>query len=251
MNREATGLAGARHIAYETLGSTSAEALALARAGERGPLWISARVQSAGRGRRGSHWVSEPGNLYATLLLSEPSPPAKAPQLSFVAALAAHDAIAACAPQLGPSLKVKWPNDLLVGRAKLAGILIEGESEPAFCVAIGIGVNCASHPDDTAYPATDLAAAGASVLPDTLLRQLAQAMRERVAQWNQGEGFDAIRSDWLKRAAGLGEILRVRLPERDITGRFEGLDEGGRLLLAGGDGTVTVTAGEIFDFGGR
>ena len=67
MNREATGLAGVRHIAYDTLGSTNAEALARARAGERGPLWITAKRQSAGRGRRGNAWVSAPGNLYATL----------------------------------------------------------------------------------------------------------------------------------------------------------------------------------------
>ena len=157
MNREATDLAGVRHMNYETLGSTNAEALALARAGERGPLWISARTQSAGRGRRGSHWVSPAGNLHATLLLSDPSPAALAPQLSFVAALAVHDAIAACAPQLGPDLKVKWPNDLLVEKAKVAGILIEGESEPTFAVAIGIGVNCVAHPDNADYPAADLA----------------------------------------------------------------------------------------------
>src|SRR4029078_2807324 len=98
MNREATDLAGVRHINYETLGSTNAEALALARAGERGPCWVSARPQSGGRGRRGSHWVSAAGNLHATLLLSQPSSPAVAPQLSFVAALAGHDALAAVAP---------------------------------------------------------------------------------------------------------------------------------------------------------
>ena len=74
MNREATDLAGVRHRMYDTLGSTNAEALALACAGERGPLWITAASQSAGRGRRGSTWVSLPGNLYASLLLSEPSP---------------------------------------------------------------------------------------------------------------------------------------------------------------------------------
>src|SRR5262249_30015854 len=148
MNREATGLAGVRHKAYETLGSTNAEALALARAGERGLLWVTAQRQSAGRGRRGSQWISPPGNLYATLLLTEPSRPAQAPQLSFVAALAAHDAVTICAPQLGPSLKVKWPNDLLVDKAKVAGILLEGENTPIFAVAIGIGVNCATHPDN-------------------------------------------------------------------------------------------------------
>jgi BirA family biotin operon repressor/biotin-[acetyl-CoA-carboxylase] ligase len=249
MHREATGLAGVRHIVYETLGSTNAEALALARTGERGPLWISANGQSAGRGRRGSAWVSPPGNLYATLLLTEPSAPEQAPQLSFVAALALHDAVAACAPQLGPVLKVKWPNDLLVGPAKLAGILIEGESDPVFTVAIGIGVNCATHPPDVGYPATDLAANGALVAPDALLAQLAAAMQQRLTQWNAGRGFAAIRADWLKRAAGLGEVLRVRLSARELAGRFQGLDEAGRLLLEQDSGVTTITAGEVFGIG--
>ncbi len=246
MNREATGLAGARHKAYETLGSTNAEALALARAGERGPLWVTAETQSAGRGRRGSQWVSPPGNLYATLLLTEPSPPAQAPQLSFVAALALHDAVAECAPQLGPLLKVKWPNDLLLAGQKLAGILIEGDSEPGFAVAIGFGVNCAAHPPEANHPATDLATAGALVAPERLLAALAGAMTRRIAQWKGGEGFASIREDWLKRAAGLGQEIRVRLPERELSGRFEGLDEAGRLLLAGPGGVSTIAAGDVY-----
>jgi len=251
MHREATGLAGARHTHYETLGSTNAEALALARAGERGPLWITAASQSAGRGRRGNAWVSAPGNLYATLLLTEPGPPERAPQLSFVTALALHDAVATVAPQLGPLLALKWPNDLLLGGAKLAGILIEGESEPVLTVAIGIGANCASHPSDTGYPATDLAAAGALVPPERLFAVLADAMARRLEQWRRGEGFAEIRADWLKRAAGLGQDIRVRLPEREFSGRFQGLDEAGRLLVAGAAGVTVVTAGEVFGLGLR
>jgi BirA family transcriptional regulator, biotin operon repressor / biotin---[acetyl-CoA-carboxylase] ligase len=246
MNREATGLAGARHKSYDTLGSTNAEALALLRAGERGPLWITAKMQSAGRGRRGNAWVSAPGNLYATLLLIEPSEPAQAPQLSFVAALAIHDAVSECAPQLAPNLKVKWPNDLLLGGKKLAGILIEGESEKVFAVAIGIGANCASHPAESSHPATDLAANGAQAAPERLLATLAPAMERRLMQWQRGQGFVAIRADWLRRATGLGEDIRVRLPEREISGRFEGLDEAGRLLLRGPIGVITVTAGDVF-----
>ena len=250
MHREATDLAGVRHKAYETLGSTNAEALALLRAGERGPLWITARSQSAGRGRRNSTWVSPPGNLYATLLLTEPSAPELAPQLSFVTALVLHDAVAACAPQLGPLLKVKWPNDLLLGAAKVAGILIEGESGPKFSVAIGVGVNCAAHPNDTPYPATDLAGAGALVTPAQLLAALSAAMQRRLEQWQRGQSFSAIRADWLKRAAGLGEAIRVRLPEREFAGRFEGLDDAGRLLVRESGGVTTVTAGEVFGLGG-
>jgi BirA family biotin operon repressor/biotin-[acetyl-CoA-carboxylase] ligase len=250
MNREATGLAGVRHIAYETLGSTNAEALARACAGERGPLWITAGSQSDGRGRRGSAWVSPKGNLYASLLLSAPSPKALAPQLSFVAALALHDALCECAPSLGPRFKVKWPNDLLLGAEKLAGILIGGESDGAFPVVVGFGVNCASHPDATNFPAADLLSAGALVVPDALLLALATAMQRRLAQWQSGEGFASIRGDWLARAAGLGDDISVRLPERELRGRFEGLDEAGRLLVRQPDGLATVTAGEVFGLGG-
>lgn len=249
MNREATDLAGIRTITYDTLGSTNAEALVLARAGERGPLWIRARSQSAGRGRRGNEWFSPPGNLYATLLLSEPSSPENAPQISFVAGLALHDAIAASAPQLGPVLALKWPNDLLLGHAKLAGILIEGEDQPVFAVAIGIGVNCITHPAKTAYPATDLASNAALVTPEQLFEALSAAMVHRIRQWQRGDGFKAIRAEWLKRAAGLGQEIQVRLPDREFSGRFEGLDEAGRLLVQTSNGQMAVTAGEVFGLG--
>jgi BirA family transcriptional regulator, biotin operon repressor / biotin---[acetyl-CoA-carboxylase] ligase len=251
MNREATGLAGVRHIAYETLGSTNAEALERARSGERGPLWITARSQTAGRGRRSREWVSPPGNLYATLLLSEPSPADRAAQLSFVAGLALHDAITLCAPQLGPYLNVKWPNDLLVRQAKTAGILLEGKSEPRFTVVIGFGVNCTTHPHETNYPATDIAEAGALIAPDDVLAALSGAMQRRLAQWDHGRAFAVIRTDWIKRAAGLGQTLCVRLPGRELSGRFEGLDDEGRLLLDQGGSVTAITAGEVFGFGGR
>jgi BirA family biotin operon repressor/biotin-[acetyl-CoA-carboxylase] ligase len=246
MNRDATDLAGVRTVTYDTLGSTNAEALALARAGEIGPLWVVAECQSAGRGRRGSTWVSPRGNLYATLLLTEPSAPARAPQLSFVAAVALHDALAACAPGLNLELKLKWPNDLLLRTRKVAGILIEGESNPAFAVAVGIGVNCVSHPGDTAYPATDLASCGAEVAARHVLAALVPTLRGRLAQWQSGQGFAAIRAAWLERAAGIGEPLRVHLPDKEMTGRFQGLDEDGRLLLAGAHGITPVTAGDVF-----
>jgi BirA family biotin operon repressor/biotin-[acetyl-CoA-carboxylase] ligase len=168
-----------------------------------------------------------------------------------VAALALHDAVGLSAPQLGPLLKVKWPNDLLLGVKKLAGILVEGESEPVFAVAIGIGVNCISHPSDTVYPATDLAAAGAHVMPEQVFAALAESMHQRLGQWQGGQGFASIRADWLKRAAGIGESIRVRLPERELAGRFQGLDEAGRLLVEGPDGVARITAGEVFGLGSR
>src|SRR5690242_10790158 len=151
--------AGVRLVSHELLTSTNSEALALAGKGEGGPLWITAGRQSAGRGRRGRPWVSEPGNLYATLLLTDPAPPEHWPELSFVAALAIHDAVAEVAPAIRPQLAIKWPNDLLLDSRKFAGILAEGEGGErgdGGAVAVGIGVNCSSHPANTDYPATDL-----------------------------------------------------------------------------------------------
>jgi BirA family biotin operon repressor/biotin-[acetyl-CoA-carboxylase] ligase len=240
--------AGVRLLACETLASTNAQALALARAGEQGPLWITARSQSAGRGRRGNAWQSDPGNLYATLLLTDPAPADRAPELSFVAALALHDAILACAKALEGRLTLKWPNDVLCDGRKLAGILIEGvNAAHGLAVAVGIGANCRHHPPQTTYPATDLAAAGAEVLPEDLFAALSAAMLRRLAQWNRGAGFSAIRADWLGRAAGVGGGLRVQLPGRQLTGTFEALDARGRLLLRRADGTLeTIAAGEVF-----
>jgi len=246
MNRDASGLAEARHIEFETLGSTNAEALRLARLGEPGPLWITAREQSAGRGRHGRRWISPPGNLHATLLLTDPSPPAIAPQLAFVAGLAVHDALVDCAAALKPALALKWPNDVLLGGRKLAGILIESETTPLVAAAIGIGVNCATHPLDLPRPATDLASAGAPVAPESLLKALRAAMAVRLEQWNRGEGFALIRAAWLERACGLGQPLRVRLPEGELSGRFEGLDHAGRLLLRRRHGTAAIAAGDVF-----
>jgi len=239
--------AGVRLVRLGVAQSTNAEALARARSGERGPLWIVADSQTGGRGRRGRTWVSRPGNLYATLLLSDPSPAAKVAQLSFVAALAVHDAIGEVAPMLGPRLGLKWPNDVLCGGRKLCGILLEGEGAADTIVALGIGVNCAHHPDDTAYPATDLAAAGAHVTPQALLPPLSRGMLQRLAQWSRGEGFAAIRTDWLKRAEGLGRPIKARLNDYEVSGVFETIDGEGHLVLTRDDGSrETIAAGDVF-----
>jgi len=240
--------AGFRLLAHDTLPSTNTEALALARRGEAGPLWVTARQQTAGRGRRGNAWISTPANLYATLLLYDPAAPESAPQLSFVAALAVFDAIVDRAAALREKLALKWPNDILCSGQKLAGILIESETiEVRLAVAVGIGVNCMHHPVDTAYPATDLATAGAAVAAEDLFGALSGAMVRRLAQWHRGAGFQSIRADWLDRAASIGGEMRVRLPNREFVGRAEALDERGRLLLRLTDGTVqTITAGDVF-----
>lgn len=236
-------VADVRVVAHETIGSTNADALERARAGECGPLWIVAQRQTAGRGRRGRRWVSEPGNLYASLLLTDAAPPERAAELSFVAALAVHDAVAGRIPGLAARLALKWPNDCLIDGCKFAGVLIEGEARS---IAVGTGINCVHHPADTAFPATDLAAAGVRASPESVFAALAAAMTERIAQWNRGEGFAAIRADWLKRAASLGKTIRVALPEGEREGRFEEIDDRGLLVLRLADGTTeTITAGDV------
>ena len=242
------GAEAIRRIAFETLGSTNAEALAHARAGERGPLWVTAGRQTAGRGRRGNVWTSESGNLYASLLLTDPAPPAHLPELCFVVALGVRDATTAAAPRLAGVLKLKWPNDVLLDGAKLAGILIEAESQGgSTAVAAGIGVNCAHHPSGLAYPVTSLAAHGAAVTPDDLFQALSRAMIQRLAQWNRGSGFAGIRAEWLKHAAGIGGDIVVRLPDRELSGRFETLDRMGRLMLRLPAGKLeAITVGEVF-----
>jgi BirA family biotin operon repressor/biotin-[acetyl-CoA-carboxylase] ligase len=244
----AAAAVGFRLLVHDTLPSTNTEALALARRGETGSLWVTARQQTAGRGRRGNAWISVPGNFYATLLLCDPAAPENAPELSFAAALAVHDAIVDRAAALREKLALKWPNDVLYDGQKLAGILIEGEGAgTGLAVAIGIGVNCMHHPVETAYPATDLAAAGTAVSAEDLFFALSGAMARRLAQWQRGAGFQSIRTDWLDRAMGIGGEMRVRLPNREFSGRAEALDERGRLLLRLSDGTLqTITAGDVF-----
>src|ERR1043166_4251223 len=249
MNLTPSAALGARLLSLDEVGSTNAEAFARARGAERGPLWITARRQTAGRGRRGRTWVSEPGNLYASLLLTDPAPAQRAAELSLVAALAVHDALAERAAVLGPRLTLKWPNDVLCDGAKVSGILVEGEGLPArpLAVVIGIGVNCAHHPADTAYPATNLAAAGALVTPESLAQALVGTMARRLAEWDAAKNFAGIRAGWLKRAAGLGASARVRLPEREVEGIAETLDEAGRLVLRLADGSCErIAAGEMF-----
>jgi BirA family transcriptional regulator, biotin operon repressor / biotin---[acetyl-CoA-carboxylase] ligase len=238
--------AGVGLFAYDDIDSTNAEALRLARAGETAPLWITARTQSAGRGRRGRSWISAAGNLYATLLLTDPSPSDVAPQLSFVAALALHDGIGMLAPELNPRLKLKWPNDVLCADRKVAGILVEGEGTPLLA-AIGIGVNCAHHPEDTDYPATDLRASNATIAAESLFYAVSGTMMRRLAQWDRGRGFEAIRQDWLAHASGIGGDIRVRLDDRQLTGRFEALDVAGRLILRLRENSIeTISAGDLF-----
>ena len=234
--------AGFRLIVHDTIGSTNTEACALARAGERGPVWIIAREQTAGRGRRGNSWISEPGNLYASLLLPD-VPAHRAGDLAFVAGLAVHDAVGELARNMPSRLMLKWPNDVQVGDAKFAGILIEAENSWA---VIGIGINCAHHPAQMPN-VTDLKSSGIAVSLKQLFSALSRHMLIRLQQWEMGKGFAAIREDWLAGCPGVGHPLRVRLPTQELTGKFENIDDRGYLMLRLPDGRIeTIAAGEVF-----
>jgi len=244
----AAAAAGVGLIAFDTVGSTNAEALARGRAGEAGPLWITARVQTAGRGRRGRTWASGPGNLYATLLLTDPAPPERAAQLSFVAALAAHDAIAACAPALGSRLAFKWPNDVLLDGAKVSGILLESETTERGALdwlIVGIGVNVVGHPTVGAYRTTSLLAAAArEVDAPAMLQRIAAALHSGVEAWHR-YGFGTVRAAWLRHAVGVGDPIAVHLDEAPVTGRFADLAEDGALIIETEQGVRRIIAGDL------
>lgn len=213
-------------------GSTNDDVAALAREGALEGLWLRAERQSGGKGRQGRAWVSPPGNLYAsTLVRLQPEDP-PAPSLALVAAVALHEAVRPHAPHAS----IKWPNDLLVGGAKLAGVLLERQGE---AVVIGFGVNLASHPRDLDRPAASLAAAPA---PEILLARLAAAFAAWLARWRR-EGLAPVRAAWLAAAHPIGTALATA----DARGRFDGLDESGALRLRLPDGALRVIhAGDVF-----
>jgi BirA family biotin operon repressor/biotin-[acetyl-CoA-carboxylase] ligase len=248
---EAAAATGYRLECFDRLTSTSDEAMARARQGDPGRLWIVAREQSGGRGRLGRSWASPPGNLYASLLLVDPSPMRFAPQLGFVAGVALAAALRTL-PGDCARVQLKWPNDVLLDGAKLAGILLEGSQLAGgrFGCVIGIGVNCSSHPEGLAYPATDLGVAGACVGPADILGALSGTLADWIERWQAGSGFAHVRRAWLDSAAGLGEPIEVESGGVRRRGLFNGIDAEGRLVLATGAGNSVVEAGEVFLVGG-
>lgn len=237
-----------RKVVLDETDSTNSEARRRAEAGAPDGLAVVARRQTAGRGRRGRRWESPEGNLYVSLLLRPDRPLAEAALLSFVAAVALGEAVAAMLPPEAP-IAFKWPNDLLVGGAKCAGMLLESSAAGAGrldWLIVGVGVNLASHPEGLPYPATDLAAAGAPApTPGAAL----EAFLGRFAHWRDiwsRRGFAPVRRAWLARAAGLGGPVEVRAGNATLCGTFAGLDPEGAMLLESARGRRRVTAGDVF-----
>ncbi len=240
-------------ITLGQIDSTNSEAMRRITLGETGPIWIRAEAQSRGRGRSGRNWASEPGNLYATLLFAPGCTRSDVHQLSLLAGIAVYDAIGAMAGGRIADLRLKWPNDVLIGTAKAAGILAESTAGQGggLLAVVGVGVNLAHAPADADRSTAYLAEHGISADPATALDHLDRAMWHWLGTWDRGHGFAAIRGAWLERAGAVGEALAINAAEGRVEGRFAGLDADGSLLLtdaAGRErrflfGDVSVIAG--------
>lgn len=213
------------------------------------PVWIMAHRQDAGRGRQGRRWQTLPGNLAATLVIRAAMPAAGQARYSFVAALAVHDALVAATGR-AEAFALKWPNDVLMQGGKLAGILLESLGPAGRHLAIGVGVNLAAAPALArargAPPPVALAGSGGPLLsPEDFLPLLARAMLRREAEFAAG-GFAPIRAAWLARAAGQGAEITARTGAGAVSGRFEGVDETGALLMATAAGCRRIAAADVF-----
>jgi BirA family transcriptional regulator, biotin operon repressor / biotin---[acetyl-CoA-carboxylase] ligase len=246
--------AGTTLAAFDVCGSTNTEAMERARTGERGPMWFVTTEQIAGKGRRSRPWIAPRGNLASSILEVMDIAPSQAATLGFAAGLALEAALQRVslearmrAPDMVPEFRLKWPNDVLAGKAKLSGILLEAEAVPSgLAVVVGIGTNVVAHPDNTPYPATSLRNLGLDVDAEGLFTALSDAWAEYRGIWDGGRGFGAIRTAWLDRAAGLGEPVSVQAGNSTLSGIFDTIDDAGCLIVATADGRrVPISAGDV------
>lgn len=226
-------------VAFDSVGSTNDEAARLAEDGAREGTVVWAREQLGGRGRRGRTWASPKGNLYSSTILRPECAAPRATELGFVAALAVGDIVPG-----DRTVRLKWPNDVLVDGGKVAGILLESaiaQDGRVEHVVAGIGINIAFAPQlpEMRYPG---AALGGTV--EAALEGFTQALATRLTEWRH-DGFKAIRSAWLAKAGPLGADVDVRLGEELVHGRFAGLDPDGALLLDTSGGRRKIVSGEL------
>jgi BirA family transcriptional regulator, biotin operon repressor / biotin---[acetyl-CoA-carboxylase] ligase len=249
--------AGYRLAAFDHIGSTNAEALERARDGERGPIWYVTSEQTAGRGRRHRAWIAPRGNLASSILEVTDVSPAVAATLGFAAGLALEAAlrrvsIEASLRSAGSDemqFSLKWPNDVLAGRRKLAGILLEAETvaDGRLAVVVGIGTNVVAAPEGTPTPATSLAALGVQIGAEELFAELSDAWAEFRGIWDNGAGFAQIRRLWLERAAGLGQPVAVHTGGSTVEGTFDTIDELGCLIIRTSEGRLMpISAGDVY-----
>ncbi|WP_157176538.1 biotin--[acetyl-CoA-carboxylase] ligase [Sphingomonas prati] len=221
-------------------GSTNDDMMARARGGAAEGLWIRAERQTSGRGRQGRAWASDTGNLSAsTLVRLRPGDP-PAPTLALVGAVALHEALTVAVPEL--VVRIKWPNDLMAGEAKLSGILLERQGD---AVVMGFGANL-SHapivPDRLTTSVRELV--GGAPEPGAFLEILAEMLAGWIATWRSA-GLPPIRQRWLAHAHPVGTGVRVRSGDGYLDGLFDGLASDGSLLLRTAEGVRAVHAGDV------
>lgn len=204
--------------------------------------WLVADRQSAGRGRAGRQWSDGHGNFMGSTVarLLPGDPPA--PTLSLVAGVALHRTLCRLVGAL-PDMVLKWPNDVLIDGAKLAGILLERQGD---AVVVGIGVNLAQAPQLPDRPTMALSGLGHTIARDAFAQSLADEWHTALANWHQ-HGWATLRQDWLTRAHPRGTLLSVRDPAAGtIIGAFAGLEPDGAALLRLADGQCrAIHAGDI------
>lgn len=231
-------------IVSET-GSTNADLIALGRDAREGD-WLVARRQSAGKGRAGRHWEDGAGNFMgSTVVALRPGDP-PAHTLALVTGVALAETVARI-PGAPPAM-LKWPNDLLVAGAKLAGILLERAGD---IVVIGIGVNLSRTPDVPGRATTCLADHGSAIALEEFADLISDQFAETLTGWRQG-GWDDLRARWHARAHPLDTPLSVNAADgKPIVGTFAGLGADGAALLRLADGTVRpIHAGDVEVMGG-
>lgn len=235
-------MSGAKTIVFDAIGSTN-DYLTLHGASLPDGTWVRAARQTAGRGRRGRTWASStPGNLFTSVLVHPQPGEGAAYQLSFVAALALLDA---ALPYAGRCrLSLKWPNDLLLGGAKCAGILLERAGE---ATVIGFGVNIVAAPAGLDRRVAALVQGGFPPPdPQTLSEELGESFARARKLWRM-QGFAAIRTRWLARATPVGHRTQVQLGQTALSGRFAGVADDGALLLQRDGGIETIYAGDVWE----
>lgn len=224
---------------HDELGSTSDECLARAKAGAAAGLAVQARRQLAGRGSRGRTWTAPEGNLNLSVLLRPGRPAAEAGLFSLLAGIAVTEALA---PRSQTVPMLKWPNDVLLDGAKLAGILIDAmpDGERLDWLVIGIGANLAVAPEIAGRRTTSLRAHGGSLSAD----DAADAILASLSAWHDAPA-SRIREAWLARAHPVGTPLAVRGARGELRGSFAGLSETGELLLQDKDRIESISTGDI------
>ena len=220
-------------------------------------MWFVTSEQTAGRGRRHRPWIAPRGNLASSILEVIDVSPAVAATLGFAAGLALEAALqkvsveAALRAAGSDDMKysLKWPNDVLAGREKLAGILLEAEAVAGgrLGVVVGIGTNVIAAPEGTPTPATSLAALGVHIGAEELFAVLSDSWTEFRGIWDQGRGFGEIRRLWLERAAGLGRGVAIHSGGTIVEGTFDTVDEQGCMIVRTSDGKrVPISAGDVY-----